>query len=316
MIRKFFASIFVGLFLIFSSFAVLLFALNDTFLDFSFYEEELLSEFYELGMDLAIDKAMDENPVLKDNFSKEEAGKLVKQVFPYEVLETGLSDIISQVSEIDLESTEPQSLKISFKDFKSNVSEIAPEVIGEVLDKLPQCEKDMTPLEEGEIPDCLPPGTDPAQLKNQLIFMLENEFLNTIPDVYEATLPDAEEIEANDADMALFVMKNSSFIMFNFLLLLMVAIGLILFKPFYRTMFWEGWMLVFAGISNGALAYFIRIAPAQVDSSMVEGDAARLVEVLKATTGLFSRSMFSYCVAFLVAGLLFIFIGRFLKDKN
>lgn len=304
-----------------STFAVLIFSLSETFFNVDFYKDHLLGEFYEIGGDIAVKRVMSPDLPFSKYFTNEEILEYIHEAVPFEVIKSEISSVLDQISVFDITSTEKKQVSFSLIEIKSRVPKIAPVLLEKLFDKVPQCEPGSVPKDD-LVPDCIPAGVTKAQVSSQLDGFLNSEMLKKIPDTYQFELPSPPEDMKQGFAIAISIIKNANLIMVAVLLLFILIVALILWRPIHRTLMWEGWMFILSGLNNGILAYLLKIGPDKISPEFLHGTnvpeeyLSDALDVLSGVLSLFAGSMLKFSTIFVGIGALCVLAAVLIKRRT
>lgn len=234
MIRKLFAALSVLIFIILLTPLLLLQSVSMSFFDRSSVENKLVSESYELVVDLLIEQA-----------SKTSGDRIIfkrrfQQAFTKEMYVTLLNTLSKTLFE-------GKNYELDFTSFKSEILSSAKNMVV----KLPNCLQD-----EGidSFRFCKP---NVVGFEQKYLFSLEKSLNDEIPDKY--SFKDSKDPRALQAIDALLMLKKYLPLLIVGVSALMIAIiGLLIFSPAFSVLKWIGFS--FLGLSAVVFVFYLIFA--------------------------------------------------------
>lgn len=320
MIRKFFASIFVVLFLTISVFAILIFSLDKTFLNPDFYKENLLEGLYDASVSVATERLLQPDLPISKYYVSSDLSAYIKELLPFDIFSKEVSSFIDRLIEWDFMSNESLTIPISLAEIKSRVSEVAPKLIDDLFVRVPKCGPSVNAT-SGPIPDCIPANMSKNQIVSYMNEMIYGDFFKTIPDVYNFTLPQIDPNTKGILAIAVPIIKVASSIMVFVLLVVASLIALILWKPLSRVFRWEGVTFILAGLQGLVCAFSFKYLPDLVlrgqlsTFNLPDFYNDGIFNVVSLIFGFFADAMILFSGIFVIIGIIFVVFPVFLKKR-
>lgn len=238
MLRKFFASFVVFLFIIFAVPFTLMTQLYQTLSDEDFYERELVDYSYDVFIEKFPERIdLEEFP----NVTQEEFVELIEAVFQPDDLRFIVEDVVEQVK--DIENVEGiLEIKVPLSQLSEKREVMAKELTAFLYKKLPGCENGEVFTSMAEMKDfqCIPEGVAKIDFQNRIALELDTKVFAKLPGQYILTLElprdfeDRNLVKTVDGIFTIFIIIGLSW-----LALLLGILALIIRKPWKRVMKWE-----------------------------------------------------------------------------
>lgn len=245
-IRRFFAGLFLVLFMMVSLPLFLLWGGYGIFGDENFY---IRDEFVDSSYDLLID-VISKNGDLKEKYSlnEEEIAEIARKIIVKEDLIVFIEDFVEEIKTLEIKEDGTAELAISLGFLKEKRERISKDIAVLLYGKLPLCEGDV--LTEFNSIECVPEGIS------------EENFISTGAEIISETLEEAfPEVISYNLEIPETV-RTSSFVEFfddivgwmmwgsiSFLLICLIAIGILIFRPWKKVLQWEGATIFFASLN-------------------------------------------------------------------
>ena len=246
MIRKIFAAILFLLFVM--SFVPIAVAVGvyHTFLDPQFYKGEFVDLVYEFAVDELPRNVDLENVPLNE----EDLKVILTSVFVEEDVAFLVDSLFEQfyALETDEEGWAEFTIPLSWIGQKSDV--ISERVAGEIARRLASCEPDE--VLRREFPQCIPEGLSKIDFQAALIFELDSQLFSEIPNDVSFRVQFPEQIRGNVYDFFDFLIRQVLMIGMGILVLLLVLLGLVIYRPWTLVLRWEG-----KAVFGGSLSVFL-----------------------------------------------------------
>lgn len=236
MFRKFFASLFILVFVVFSVPAIILFGFYQTIFNVDFYKGPLLNEVYNRAIPIIVDEIyVNDKNILGKYFKKEEIVEIVKRDIPQDVFRNILDDVFKQ---LDLVLNAGKS-KITLK--LDSVKDPLKKLVGDLqntlfTEKIPQCKKGESPRMLA-LPSCMPSGVAGETYKKRFNQEIDNNLKMIFSNIKPIEI-DARPIIQNLETIKAFELVAQA--LFASLGILCLLILLVLWKPLARGLKWLG----------------------------------------------------------------------------
>ncbi len=256
-----------------------------TYLNPAFYEGPVVEESYEYLVDF-LDEEISQDEAVSEYFDSSEVDVLVREYITSVDLRTVIQEFISQMNNIS-DGRKSNIITVSLDPLKDGMPGMANDVATHIVDKIPACEDEIEDLAEflkDGLPDCIPQEIEKSSLINPLALEIEKNMSDMIPGEFSLDLNTAGEGDTASFTQLLFIFKYAQMMLPLFMLILLLLMTLIIYKPYIRTVKFIGTSFALGGVL-----------------SLVAGQLfAQIPDVFKESiNGL--NSFYSYLIDFVVA---------------
>ncbi|MBD3270262.1 hypothetical protein GF376_01940 [Candidatus Peregrinibacteria bacterium] len=269
-----------------------------------FYEKELVDNSYDFVVTKTVDLLQEESDVIASNFTNQEIENYVRESFTLGVY----SQIISQVEEIILNVNKGiiEDVKISFVPLRNSLLTASNQIAYDIYQDLPSCNvSDELTLDD--YPRCVPPGIDYDVVIAPLISDFEVAIYDTIPN----------EIGGLEDTLPLKLLSEVNFyrdILLLSLLVILILIAFILYKPFSLILKYQSFAFALAAIIGLALSFFVKsIAEFILGDSLFRRMDSATLEFSEYLMGLVSFQIQRISLLFLIVGIALLLVSIVLK---
>lgn len=255
MLRKFFASFLSFLFVIIFTPFLFSVAIYSTFTDKDFYQ----GDFVDLAHRLIIIEAPKQMDYGEFNFLKEEdVARFVEKIADKEALRQMVVDIFDQFSTSSVEEGRIKfRIDLSWLIAKKQI--IKSEITDIFYERLPKCDERVEEFPEDF--SCVPKQFPRIDFEAYIGQMMDNKFFINVPGEYVFYLTVPDNFDGTLADF----FGNISGIAFTstalLLLVLLIMIGFLIFKPIWLVIKWEAKTLFFASLTSSLFFGFLLFVP-------------------------------------------------------
>lgn len=235
MIRRILASLLLSIFVFVSVPLFFVWGVYTTFADKDFYKGEFVDTVYEfMSTELPRIFPIEEGADL----APEDISELFKNIIKKEDLEIVIGNVVDQFSSVTVKEGKIHfAIPLDWLVAKRDI--ISAELSTFMFEKFPICENGQEPMnDEGQF-RCVPPGLPRADFGREVDNVLFNSAFVDIPAEFAFDLDAPTDFEGNVAE---FLSRTIDMVLLAgelFLLLILVLIALIIFKPFIRILKWE-----------------------------------------------------------------------------
>lgn len=256
-----------------------------TYFNPAFYEGSVIEESHEYLVDF-LDEQISQDEAVGEYFDKSEVDILVREYITSADLRTVIQEFISQMNNIS-DGRKSNIITVSLEPLKDGMPGMANDVATHIVDKTPVCEDEIEDLAEflkDGLPNCVPQEIEKSSLINPLALEIEKNMSDMIPGEFSLDLNQAGEGDTASFTQLLFIFKYAQMILPLFMLILLLLMTLVIYKPYTRTMKFIG--------SSFALGGILSLIAAQLFS--------QIPDIFKESiNGL--NSFYSYLIDFVVA---------------
>ncbi len=238
MIRKVLAGFLVFIFIVLALPVVTLLGFYKTFLDENFYKGELLDGVYEMWIDsIPTDVEWEEQ---FGTLNRDQFVEMLREVYSAEDLVVVVEDIESQISEAKFNEDNILYLNIPFGWMREKAPLLAESIAEMVVSDLEPCES----IDEFDINqhNCIPEGVLVSTVKDGVKIDLEEQILKDVPEIYEFEIELVSMEAQTGEDVSEYftrALNNGIVISVVALVVVLLLIALVVFRPFTRVMKWE-----------------------------------------------------------------------------
>ena len=277
-LRRIVASFLIFLFVVVALPTFFVFGLNRTFLDPNFYGETVVSPAYEVLMNAVAHNIYAKDPVIQKHFKEEDIRKVVVETVPLDLFKVSMKGFSNDLEQVKARPEHP--LTFDLKPYRSSLVKISQRLAIHLFQALPQCKSNGLPefTEEG-IATCVPGGTNYEVVAGPLSKQFETGVLNALPDTVDLSLA-----RDQSGSMFTFVLSSADKVRFygiGALMVLIVLIAFVLYKPFTTIVRYEGVAFLFSGF----LGFLMSLGLGEVPVWLVQMYASKNVGVVKSLGG-------------------------------
>lgn len=277
-VRKIFASLLVFVFVLVALPTFFVFALGRTFLEPQFYGEGVVSPTYQLLLNAVADNVYTKNPIIQKYFKEEDIRKVVAETVPLELFRSSMKDFANDLEQIKTQPDHP--LTFDLKPYRPNLEKVAQRLAIHLFQALPACKSNELPeFNEDGIATCVPGGTNYDVVAGPLSKQFETGVLNSLPDTVDLSL--ARDENGSTFTYVLSSVENVKFYGIAALMVLIVLIAFVLYRPFTIIIRYEGIAFLFSGF----LGFLMSVTLGEIPVWFVQNYSEKNVAVVKALGG-------------------------------
>ncbi len=277
-IRRIIASLLIFFFVVVALPTFFIFGLNRTFLDPRFYGETVVSPAYEVLMNAVAHNIFVKDPIIQKHFKEEDIRKVVVETVSLDLFKGSMEDFSKDLEAV--KTTPEHPLTFNLQPYRSSLVKISQRLAIHLFQALPQCKSNELPefTEEG-IATCVPGGTNYEVVAGPLSKQFETSVLNALPDTVDLSLA-----RDQSGSMFTFVLSSADKVRFYGiagLMVLIVLIAFVLYRPFSTIVRYEGVAFLFSGF----LGFLMSLGLGEVPAWMVQMYTAKNLNVVKSLGG-------------------------------
>jgi hypothetical protein len=222
-----------------------------TYFNPSFYDGPVLEESHEYFISF-FKKQVKKDEFVAKNFSEEDIETLARRYFGFDAFQEIIKDFVSQMNNLS-ENRQKGELNVSLMPLKQNIPQMASDISVMIIDKIPICESDSEVIEtafefNGDIPSCIPDEIGKSQVEKPLAREIEKNLNDSIPGEFKLDFEkDITTEETSDFKQLMFIFGYTQMIMPLFMLIVILLMALIIYKPYTRIMKFIGASFVLGG---------------------------------------------------------------------
>lgn len=314
-IRRVLAAFLVFIFIAVSAAAFLVFAVSNTFLRTSFYEEDLRDPAYNFLVDTTVSSIEESDGPIARYFLEEELKEEVEGVFPKELYDRTVREIVEEVKTLGDDPEQPLTFRLST--YRESLLTLAHNLAFRMFQTLPTCAPEEIPREGGDgLPSCVPLGVDYGDISNDLSAQFEKDIYAAVPEQGQFDVKSAFGEYGLTALNVFIGLDTVRVFFYGVLLVLLVLIALLIYRPFTKVLFMEGLAFTLSGVVGLVLSFVVLMIPQTID---IQGNSAAmrqsLVELVESMAGFFSGEIQKGALVFLATGIILLSVRYFMKKR-
>lgn len=220
-----------------------------TYLNPAFYEGEVIEESHEYLIEFLNDQIADDENI-SSYLNEEDINKLTTDYVTSESLRTVVQDFIAQLNNIS-DGRNSNRIAVSLMPLKEKIPNMATDIAVYILDHTPDCEYEIEDIDvflNDPLPNCIPTEIERSVIENPLSLEIEKNLYDIIPGEFSLDLNSSGNSENTSFTQLLFIFKYAQMILPLFMLILLLLIALIIYKPYTRIMKFIGGSFIFGGV--------------------------------------------------------------------
>lgn len=312
LLRRIVASLVMLLFILFSTVMFVVAALSQTILQPSFYQGKVMEKAYSAFIDLVAQRLYESDTLISTSFNTNDLQLELKNAFPQKDFELLTQEIIKNLS--NPESAE-KPLTFSLQPFRETITQLSNPMAVKLFQAIPVCTENQIPTEKNGLPSCLNQTTT-QDVSLVIQERLKKDLTGSIPEQLSLDLSSARNQQNSLILFAFKSISNIKYLLYCVLLTLLVAIALIIFKPFTEVVLYVGLAFGLSGIFGYFSGFFLESASQTVlqkSSFFVEQNA--LADFMASLFSYVTAEMQKTALIFLAFGALLILIQVFIKKR-
>ncbi len=305
LIRKVLASFVVFLFVILSLPSLIIYALSNTFFDADFYRNGVAEGSYDYVMEISSQTVRNESDAIASLYSKDELKAKLGEVYTLAIH----SDILAQVGDqIEyIKTGEVEKASISLKPLRNSLITVANTLTYEVYQDLPTCAVQELRPSGGDFPSCVPRGVPYDVAIAPILNDFELAVYNAIPE----ELSGLDQIIPAEYFVGIKFWENALFIG---LLVLLILIAFLIFKPFSLIVKYESLAFALSGAAGLLLSFGVMELFAMISArTNLEGLAPETLQFVEYLISFVSNEIQRLSLMFVVVGIALIVVMLILR---
>lgn len=313
--RRVLAAFLVFIFIASSLAAFLIFATSNTFFSAAFYEEDIESDAYDFLVNATVKTLVHDNEFIAENFTEADLRREIIEVFPESIYEKMVKQLISEMETLRQDPSRPITLELST--YRESLLTLAHNMSFKLFQSIPECDEGEIP-EEGKdgLPTCIPPGVEYNLVAAPFSEGIEQSIYAAVPEQIQldlnATVGEGGYVLSN----VFQTLDTVKIIIYGILLILLVLIALLIWKPFLVILSYEGTAFLISGILGVLLSYLLYFLPSVISANfknpLLQDDIRVLVDKI---VELFSFQVQKGAYIFLALGAVLILTRLFMKKR-
>ncbi len=313
--RRIVAGLLVFLFIAVSLVSFLVFAVSNTFLSGSFYEEKISGDTYNFMISATVKNLINENALLEKYFTEADLRREIMEVFPEDMFRNMINQLVSEMETLRQDPGKPLTLKLGT--YRESLLTLAHNFSYDLFKAIPKCAQGEIPEEGADsLPTCVPESVE----YNVVAAPFTEEFEKSI----YAAVPEQVQIDLNaTVGDGAFMMSNVfqlldtvKLAVYATLLAILILIALLIWKPFTTVLTYEGIGFLLGGLSGVVCSYMLMFLPSVIAEKATGEMLADDIRVLaEKAMLLFSAEMQKGAYLFLALGALIVLVRLFMKKR-
>jgi len=293
-----------------------------TYFNPSFYEGEVVEESHDYFLTF-FQSQVKNDEFVSEYFTEEEVETLTRKYFQLESFQEIVKDFVSQMNNLS-EDRQKGEIDVSLMPLKQNIPDMAADISEIIVDKIPLCESEEEVIEaafefNGDLPSCIPEEIGKTQVEKPLAREIEKNLNDSIPGEFKLNFESDEESEGtSEFKQLLYIFNYAQMILPLFMLIVILLMALIIYKPYTRIMKFIGSGFILGGVFalvSGQL--FSRIPGAvitpQTFPELIAADLNKMAEFYSFLIQFIVDRINIYSIYFIGIGALVILVGFYLS---
>lgn len=324
-LRKTIAFVLIILFALLVIPTIFIRSLAKTYVNPDFYEAEVITESYDYMVSF-LSNQIEKDTKISKYFEAQDIEEIIKTHFTIDAVQEVVQDFVSQLKGVS-DKRKDDAITVSLIPLKANIENLADDVSVKMMNTIPTCatEEEIELLsqetQEGELPSCIPTESIRSELTVKLKREIERGMNEIIPGEFSIDLTTNGEGGETQLKQIVFVLNYAQMILPLFLLVLLLLIMLVIYKPHTLIMKYIGGALSLGGIFGLVSIQLIAQIPTATISSeaipgLLENELLGLREFYSFLLGFVTKQMTLYSLYFLGTGLVIFFVALYIRQFN
>lgn len=312
LLRRIAASLIMLLFILSATVMFGVAALSQTVLQTSFYQGKVMEKAYSAFIDIVTQRIYENDTLISTSFSKEYLQAELTNAFPQKNFEILTQELINNLSQTQ---NTAKPLTISLEPFRESIAQISPKLSNQIFQAIPICRLDEIPVEKNGIPSCINQDIS-LDIESMVEERLKKNLMESIPTQLSLDLSSTRSQEGGFLIYFFQSIGTLKYLLYVVLLTLLIAMALIIFKPFTEVVLYSGLAFGLSGIF-GYLSGFFFESTAQIVLTKVSflGEQPPIAEFVSTLLASVTTEMQKIALIFLAFGALLILIQAFVKKR-
>lgn len=313
--RRVLAVVLILVYIAVSVLAFVMFGLSNTVFSTKYYEEKITGTAYEFVVNVSTKKMLEEKAI-KSNFDETEIKKNILNVFPYASFKKLITQVTSQVDENGFDPEKPLVIKLGA--LRESLLTLTHTLSYSIFEKTRKCEDAEIPKEnEFGIPECIPKGVEYNMVFGLLDDKFERAVYNAVPEQIQVDLNTSIGQNGQNIGFLIGNIEQGILIVYVGMVVIVMLIALIIYKPFSTIMTYEGITFALSGLFGLVLKQILNIfsfdIADKISDPMIREEASVLIgEVI----GNIGDEIQKAALISLVLGIALIILRLFIRHKN
>jgi hypothetical protein len=316
--RKSVAGLLVSFFVCISIASFTIFAFNNTFLKKTFYVDSIKDSGYEYLVNTSAAMIYRGNSLISRFFTETDLRREIGKVFTPELFASMLENMASQIG--DLKNNASKTITVPLKLYRDSLLTLAHNLAFEVFQSIPKCSDGSLPeVGLNSLPTCIPEIFDYNIVVGPVNKLMERA-------IYGSSIPEEVKFDlnkfrnGNSSLSAATVIDNIGLIKFwlyGALLLLLVSVALVIYRPFSLVIFYEGMAFLAAGVCGYIFSFGLQEMPKLVLANFNIGEQnPDAVNLFNTVLTLFSHEIQKIALIYVGLGAVLIIVRLFMQKNQ
>ena len=257
--RRITASLVMFLFIFTSTVMFAVAAFSQTILQPTFYKGKVMEKAYYAFIELVTEKVYESDTLIAESFTKNDIHTHLKDAFPQEKFEILAQEVIKNL--VQTQNVE-KPLTISLEPFRESIAAMSDTLAKQIFQAIPICDVNEIPVEKNGLPNCIN-----QEITLDVEPLIEQRFkkvlMGSIPEQISLDLSSTRNQESKVILFFFQSIGNIKYLLYCVLLTLLIAMALIIFKPFTEVILYSGLAFGLSG-AVGYLSGFFLESTAQI----------------------------------------------------
>ncbi|MEZ4087044.1 MAG: hypothetical protein R3B71_01730 [Candidatus Gracilibacteria bacterium] len=313
--RRVLAAFLVFVFIAVSAAAFMVFAVSNTFLRASFYEEDLRDPAYDFLVSTTVSSIEESNGPIGKYFLEEELQEEVEGVFPKELFDKTVREVIEEVETLKDDPEQPLTFKLNT--YRESLLTLAHNLAFRMFQTLPTCGEGELPRENSDgLPSCVPSGIEYGDIADDLSMQFEKDIYAAVPEQGQFDIVSAFGEAGLGVFSVLVQLDSIRAAFYGILLVLLALIALLIYKPFTRVLMQEGLAFTLSGLVGLIVGFAITLfVPMIMEQRLGDLYTPSLNNLMSHMMGLFSGEVYKAGAIFLITGVILLVVRHIMKNR-
>lgn len=316
-LRRIIAGILVFIFTSVSLAAFLVFGVSNSFLRPSFYQEDLKEAGYEFFVESTVRSIEEAEGPISDYFLEEQLREEVEAVFPMSLFERTVAEMVQEVETLGDDPDQPLTFKLDV--YRESLLTLAHNLSFQMFESLPACaEGELPEQDSGGLPTCVPQGVEYNDISGRLTQEFEENIYEAIPEQGQFDVKSAFGESGFALLNVLVQLDTIKVVFYGILLIILVLIALVIYRPFSTILMTEGLAFLLSGIFGVIAGFGLGFIPTVLGTSMEEEHYLKepLLDFFSAMMGGFSWEIQKGALVFLATGTILLAVRYYMQNKR
>lgn len=317
LLRRILAGFLTIFFWFFSLGAFLLFAVFNTFTKPSFYEEHLEQPAYDLLIDTTLEQIEDQDWLFQDYFTTSDLRAEIIQAFPPGAFRPFFRNVLADI-QTSLDANSSSSFSVDLSPYLQIFPRIIDKLVTQYIEDLPTCTPQDIPnlVNEDGLLTCFPAEANAELIARPIQDQVEKVFYNSVPEKLNVDLTTGLAQGTLSPKQFLTILQSARVVILIVLVVLLVAIGLLVFKTLSLLFLFEGLAFLGAGLLGVLTVYFLKASVPLVTQQLVTSWGGKGETLFQTSLEIFTLEIQKAALVFMVLGTLLLMAKLIVNYKK